>query len=138
MDYSTITIVMFKNVKEKKKDVKYQLDAFYREQETIESESESEVAQSCPTLCDPMDCSLSVSSVHGIFQARVLEWIAISFSRESSQRRNRTQVSCIAGRRFTVWATREVSKQQIWIWKKNQVQFYCEFKYCGFILNKNI
>ena len=55
-----------------------------------------------PTLCDPMDCSLSVSSVHGIFQARVLEWIAISFSRESSQRRNRTQVSCIAGRRFTV------------------------------------
>ena len=44
-------------------------------------ESESEVTQSCPTLCDPMDCSLSDSSVHGIFQARVLEWIAISFSR---------------------------------------------------------
>ena len=40
-------------------------------------ESESEVTQSCPTLCDPMDCSLSGSSVHGIFQARVLEWIAI-------------------------------------------------------------
>ena len=47
-------------------------------------ESESEVAQSCPTLCDPMDCSLSGSSVHGIFQGRVLEWIAISFSRASS------------------------------------------------------
>ena len=46
-------------------------------------ESESEVAQSCPTLCDLMDCSLSGSSVHGIFQARVLEWIAISFSRGS-------------------------------------------------------
>ena len=46
-----------------------------------ESESESEVAQSCPTLCDPMDCSLPGSSVHGIFQAIVLEWIAISFSR---------------------------------------------------------
>ena len=46
--------------------------------------SESEVAQSCPTLFDPMDCSLSGSSVHGIFQARVLEWIAISFSRGSS------------------------------------------------------
>ena len=45
------------------------------------TESESEVAQSCPTLCDPMDCSLSGSSVHGIFQARVLEWIAISFSK---------------------------------------------------------
>ena len=43
-------------------------------------ERESEVAQLCPTVCDPMDCSLSGSSVHGIFQARVLEWIAISFS----------------------------------------------------------
>ena len=42
------------------------------------------IAQSCPTLCDPMDYSLSASSVHGIFQARVLEWIAISFSRGSS------------------------------------------------------
>ena len=45
---------------------------------------ESEVAQSCPTLCNPMDCSPSGSSVHGIFQARVLEWGAISFSRGSS------------------------------------------------------
>ena len=45
--------------------------------------SESEVAQSCPTLSDPMDCSLLGSSVHGIFQARVLEWGAISFSREA-------------------------------------------------------
>ena len=42
--------------------------------------SESEVAQSCPTLCDPMDCSLPGSSIHGIFQARVLEWGAIAFS----------------------------------------------------------
>ena len=46
--------------------------------------SESEVAQSCPTLCDPMDYSLSGSSVHGIFRAKVLEWVAISFSRGSS------------------------------------------------------
>ena len=68
----------------------------------MKSESESEVAQSCPTLCDPVDCSLSGSSVHGIFQARVLEWIAISFSRGSSQPRNRTQVSGIAGRCFTI------------------------------------
>ena len=45
-----------------------------------ESESESEVAQSCPTLSNPMDCSLPGSSVHGIFQARVLEWGAIAFS----------------------------------------------------------
>ena len=43
--------------------------------------SESEVAQSCPTLSDPMDCSLPGSSIHGIFQARVLEWVAIVFSK---------------------------------------------------------
>ena len=54
-----------------------------------------------------MDCSLSGSSVHGIFRARVLEWIALSFSRGPSRPRNRTWVSCITGRRFTVWATRE-------------------------------
>ena len=46
------------------------------------TESESEVAQSCPTLCDPMDCSLPGSSVHGIFQVRVLEWGAVAFSGE--------------------------------------------------------
>ena len=46
--------------------------------------NESEVTQSCRTLCDPVDCSLSSSSVHGIFQGRMLEWIAISFSRGSS------------------------------------------------------
>ena len=67
----------------------------------------SEVAQSCPTLCDPMDCSLPGFSVHGIFQARVLEWVAISFSRGSSWPRDRIQVSCIAVRHFTLWATRE-------------------------------
>ena len=71
-------------------------------------ESESEVAQSCPILCDPMDCSLPGSSVHGIFKARVLEWVAISFSRGSSQPRDQTQVSWVVGRRFTIWATREV------------------------------
>ena len=53
------------------------------------------VAQSCPTLCNPMDCSLIGSSVHGILQAIVLEWIAISFSRGSSQPRTRTRVSHI-------------------------------------------
>ena len=66
-------------------------------------ESESEVAQSSQTLRDPMDCSLQGSSVHGIFQAGVLEWGAIAFSRGSSQPRDRTQVSCIAGRCFTIW-----------------------------------
>ena len=69
--------------------------------------SESEVSQSCPTLCDPMDCRLPGSSVHGIFRARVLEWVAISFSRGSSQPRDQTRVSHIVGRRFTIWATRE-------------------------------
>ena len=73
-----------------------------------QSESESEVTQSCPTLCDPMDCSLPGSSVHGIFQATILEWVAISFSRGSSPSRDWNQVSRIVGRCFTVWATREV------------------------------
>ena len=61
-------------------------------------ECESEVAQLCLTLCNPVDCSPPSSSVHGILQARVLEWVAISFSRGSSQPRDRTQVSLIAGR----------------------------------------
>ena len=58
----------------------------------------SEVAQSCLTLCDPVDCSPPCSSVHGIFQARVLEWVAISFSTGSSRPRDRTQVSCIVSK----------------------------------------
>ena len=53
-------------------------------------------------LCDPMDCNLPGFSVRGIFQARVLEWVAISSSRGSSQHRDRTWVSCIVGRRFTI------------------------------------
>ena len=63
--------------------------------------------QSCPTLCDPMNCSLPGSSDHGILQAIILEWIAISFSRGPSQPRDRTQVFHITGIFFTVWATRE-------------------------------
>ena len=70
----------------------------------------SEVVQSCPTLCNPMDCSLLGSSVHGIFQARVLEWVAIPFSQGSSWPWDWTWVSCIAGRFFTVWTTREVQR----------------------------
>ena len=71
------------------------------------SEWVSEIAQSCPTLCDPVDCSLPGSSVHGILQARTLEWVTISFSRGSSQPRDGTRVSRIGGRRFNLWATRE-------------------------------
>ena len=69
------------------------------------------VAQSCPTLCNPMDCSLPGSSVHGILQARILEWVAVPFSRGYSQHRDQTQVSHIAGRFFTIWATKEASNQ---------------------------
>ena len=66
------------------------------------------VAQLCLTLCDPMDCSLPGSSIHGILQAKILEWVAIPFSRESSQPADQTQVFCIAGRFFTIWTTWEV------------------------------
>ena len=62
---------------------------------------ESEVAQSCLTLCDPMDCSLPGSSVHGIFQARVLEWVAISFCRGSSQTKIKPISPALTGRFFT-------------------------------------
>ena len=55
----------------------------------------------CPTLCDPVDCSPPGSSVYGILQARILEWVAISFSRASSWFRDWTQVSCLAGGFFT-------------------------------------
>ena len=64
--------------------------------------SKAKVTQSCPTLCDPVDYT-----VHGILQARILEWVAIPFSRGSSQPRDWTQVSCIAGGFFTRWAIRE-------------------------------
>ena len=60
-----------------------------------------------------MDYSLPESSVHGIFQARILEWVAISFFRGSSQPQNQTQVSCTAGRLFTFWASKEAQKLKI-------------------------
>ena len=75
--------------------------------------SEVEVVQPCPAFCDPMDCSPPGSSVHGIFQAKILEWIAISFSRGSSGPRDWTWVSCTAGRFFTIWATRESQGRKV-------------------------
>ena len=83
-------------------------------------ESESEAAQSCPTLCDPMDCSLPHFSVHGIFQARVLGWVGISFPRGSSQPRDRTWVYHIVGRCFI----REINlrwTQWYRIWEERQL-----------------
>ena len=65
------------------------------------------VAQLCPNLCNPMDCGPQGSSVCGIFQARVLEWVAVPFSRGSSQSRDQTLVSCVADGLFTAETTRE-------------------------------
>ena len=79
-----------------KREQRQQIESNYR------YESESEVTQSCPTLCNPVDCSPPGSSVHEILQARILEWVAISFSRGSFQPRDRTQVSRIAGRHFNL------------------------------------
>ena len=79
------------------------------------------LAQSCVTLCDPMDCSQPGTYVHGILQAIILERVSISFSRGTSWPRDWTCVSCIAGRFFTCWAFREVhcfkglaQKGEIW------------------------
>ena len=68
------------------------------------------LAQLCLPLHNPTDCSPSGFSVHGILQARILEWVAISFSRGSSWPRDWTLVSCIAGRFFTIWATKKALK----------------------------
>ena len=71
----------------------------------------AKVAQSCPTLCDPVDYT-----VHGILQTRILEWVAFPFSRGSSQPRDQAQVSRIAGGFFTSWATREALYAEYIIW----------------------
>ena len=76
------------------------------------TQEENEVAQSCQTLCDPVDCSLPCSSVYGIFRAQVLEWVAISFSGGSFRPRDGNQVSRVVGRHFTILATREVHTQE--------------------------
>ena len=70
------------------------------------------VAQSCPTICDSTDCSPPGSPVHGILQARILEWVAISFCKWSSRPRDITKVSLTAGRFFTLWATGKVLAAQ--------------------------
>ena len=70
------------------------------------------VAQLYPTVCNPVDYTPPISSVHGILQARMLELVAMLSSRGSSQPRGRTQVSCIADRFFTIWATKEA--QEYW------------------------
>ena len=78
------------------------------------------VTKLCPTLCDPMDYSLPGFSVHGILQARILGWVAISFSRGSFQPGYYILVSCIAGRFFTDWATREAPGKDMYtiMWRE--------------------
>ena len=71
------------------------------------------VAQLCPALCDPVDCSPPASSLHRILQARILEWIAILFFSGSSRPRDQTRVSCIPAIFFTIWATREAPVKNI-------------------------
>ena len=92
-------------IKHSRQSHKGNLHALSRVSECRTNSMLSEVAQSRPTLCDPMDDSLPGSVVHGILQARILEWAVIPFSRGSSQPREQSRVSCIADRCFTVWAT---------------------------------
>ena len=75
--------------------------------------------KSCPTLCKPMDYSPPGSSVHGIFQARILEWVAISFSKESSQIRDWTHISCIAGEFFTTQPPGKPYRDDITYYREN-------------------
>ena len=81
------------------------------------------VAELCPTLCDPKDCSPPGFSVHGILQVRILEWFAMPLSRGSSQPGDWTQVSCIAGGFFTIWATREAQQITVAIFIFNNFVF---------------
>ena len=97
----------------------------YRGVNKWDNECENEVSQLCPTLCDPMDCSLP----HSLSVARVLEWVAISFSRGSSQPRDQTWVFPIVGRRFTIWATREVTKW-VWRWLKSYMELWNRRRGC--------
>ena len=85
------------------------------------------VAQSCLTLCNPMDSSPPGSSSHGILQAKILEWIVIPFCRGSSQSWDQTQVFCISGRLFSIRATREAPIYLIIkgiFWQRNIYTFY--------------
>ena len=98
----------------------------------------TEGAQSCLTLCNPVDCSPPGSSIHGILQARILEWVAISSSRGSSQLRVQTQVSRIIGRRFNLWATRKglqsqsygFSSSHVWMWELDGKESWAPKNWC--------
>ena len=123
--------------------IKDRNDVDLKEAEDIEKRWQEyiEITQSCPTFCNPMDCSPPGSSLHGFLQARVLEWVAISFSRGSSWPRDRTWVSHIPGRRFNLWAARKAlvdytkkiftTQTIIIVWSLTQSQTSCNVKSSG-------
>ena len=82
-------------------------------------------------MSDPMDCSPPGSSVHGILQARILEWVAIPFSRVSSWPRGQTQVSCISGRFFTVWVIWMIKKTQNSCFENRHLHVHIVTKQCS-------
>ena len=81
--------------------------------------------QSCMTLCNPIEYSLLGSYVHGILQARILDWVAIPFSRGSSRLRDQTRVSCITGRFFIIWGSREAIYVCMAYIYDNPLQYSC-------------
>ena len=97
--------------------------------EAYKSPIKVKVSQSCLTLCHPMDCSLPGSSVHGILQARILEWVAFPISRGSSRPKDRTQVFCVTGRFFTMRATKEadvIPNNKKSHWEKDPMSLFAE------------
>ena len=102
----------------------------------MKAKGESEVPQSSLTLWDPVDCSLPGSCIHGILQARILDWVAIAFSRGSSWSRDRTQVSHIVGRCFTLWATREAQLNGRARCKSGQCVFRVTWSWCLLCMGK--
>ena len=88
------------------------------------------VAQLCLTLCDPTDCSPPGSSVHGILQARILEWVAILFFGGSCRPRDWTCISCSAGRFFTIWAMREAHFSYMFIFSGCMYIESFNFSFC--------
>ena len=95
------------------------------------------VTESCLTLCDSMDCRPPGSSVHGALQARILEWVTMPSSRGSSQPKDWTQVSCITGRFFTIWATRELSSH-VWMWELAQKEGWVLKNWCFWTVEKTL
>ena len=97
-----------RNITEQKRINRYKAQSSAYQQGEGEVKVKVKVTLWYPTLCDPMDYT-----VHGILQARILEWVAFTFSRGSSPPRDQTQVSCIAGRFFTSWATKEAPECKV-------------------------